>query len=558
MRRTAFLACFALLLLVPAPSWGQPAKLGAEFQVNTYTTSNQYYTTVGVSATGAFVVTWESFGQDGSMDGIFARRYDSAGMPLDGVEIQVNTYTTGSQHNPFVGVADSGDFVVTWIEHGRDGVGVVARRFASTGTPLDASEFQVTTTTSLPLRYPTIAVSSSGEFIVAWQGNPEGQDPWAVHARRYDSAGIAFDPQEFRVSEPFIGSYKPSLDVSDSGEFVVTWDAYISGDEAQHLRGRRFDSLGGPLGASFQIPSPTPPGGYADCCPSVGMTAGNGFVVSWLGYVDGPVYAVGSVLARRYDGAGSPLDAAAIAASIDPNRWEGMLSTEVGPQGDFVVAWVSEEYYGPSQDVLARRYDSTGSPLEAAPFQANTLARAGSPSGGFSVRPSVSAAPSGDFVVVWTSRSPDGDEAGVFGQRFACEDSNGNGTCDASELAITRPAAGEVLNCPVRGPAVSQPTIAWTAGAYDRFRVEISRDAGFSDGSLIDSGSTLLEGTQWQPNRGQWRRACRLGSEGLFIRVYGEDQDLDPADPGYAVFSDVVEIGAALPAARMSRQFLER
>ena len=64
-----------------------------EFQVNTYTTSNQTTPCIAALNDGGFVVTWQSLGQDGDGDGIYAQRYDVNG-DVNGAEFQVNTYTT--------------------------------------------------------------------------------------------------------------------------------------------------------------------------------------------------------------------------------------------------------------------------------------------------------------------------------------------------------------------------------------------------------------------------------------------------------------------------------
>ncbi|HEX2464373.1 MAG TPA: hypothetical protein VHR17_07075, partial [Thermoanaerobaculia bacterium] len=48
---------------------------GAEFQVNTFTPSGQYVPALASDGDGDFVVTWTSYGQDGSTRGIFARRF---------------------------------------------------------------------------------------------------------------------------------------------------------------------------------------------------------------------------------------------------------------------------------------------------------------------------------------------------------------------------------------------------------------------------------------------------------------------------------------------------
>ena len=72
------------------------AALGGEFQVNTYTTSQQSNPAVARDADGDFVVVWGSMGSSGTdtdYGSIHSQRYNSAGAAQGG-EFQVNTYTT--------------------------------------------------------------------------------------------------------------------------------------------------------------------------------------------------------------------------------------------------------------------------------------------------------------------------------------------------------------------------------------------------------------------------------------------------------------------------------
>jgi hypothetical protein len=85
---------------------------------------------VAADATGDFVVAWQAWGQDGSLGTVVAQRYDASGN-LRGAEFQVNTYTTDSQRAPSVASDTVGNFVVTWHSYGQDGssYGVYAQRF---------------------------------------------------------------------------------------------------------------------------------------------------------------------------------------------------------------------------------------------------------------------------------------------------------------------------------------------------------------------------------------------------------------------------------------------
>ena len=106
--------------------------------------------------------------QDGSSGSIHGRRYDAAGNAIGG-EFQVNTFTPGFQYRPRVGRASNGRFVVSWTSYGADGTGyaIAARRFDPSGNPI-GSEFVVNTYTTgdqfagtSPSR-PTASSSSSG------------------------------------------------------------------------------------------------------------------------------------------------------------------------------------------------------------------------------------------------------------------------------------------------------------------------------------------------------------------------------------------------------------
>jgi len=111
---------------------GEPQ--GGEFQVNTYTKNDQVYPTVAIEDGGSFVVVWESDGQDGSGKGAFGQRFDAAGNRQGG-EFQINVYTTNEQFNPIVAVYAPEKFIVVWSSFGQDGSteGAYGRRYPGTG-----------------------------------------------------------------------------------------------------------------------------------------------------------------------------------------------------------------------------------------------------------------------------------------------------------------------------------------------------------------------------------------------------------------------------------------
>jgi hypothetical protein len=100
---------------------GTPA--GDEFQVNTYTTAGQVLPSVSMDSDGDFVVVWMSEGSSGTDSSSYSvqgQLYSSAGVRLGG-EFQVNTFTTGYQEFSSVSMEAGGDFVVAW-DSGRTAV----------------------------------------------------------------------------------------------------------------------------------------------------------------------------------------------------------------------------------------------------------------------------------------------------------------------------------------------------------------------------------------------------------------------------------------------------
>ena len=142
--------------------------LGVEFLVNTHTTNNQAFPSVSNDENGNFIVAWQSFTQDGEGYGIFAQRFNSFGMTI-GSEFQVNTITEGNQEKPKISMSNLGQFIVTWESGDGDESGIFARRFDSMGAPLDVSEFLINTWTTNFQRVPAINVHQNGSFVIAWE-----------------------------------------------------------------------------------------------------------------------------------------------------------------------------------------------------------------------------------------------------------------------------------------------------------------------------------------------------------------------------------------------------
>ncbi len=212
---------------------------GTEFQVNTSTTSGQRAASVAADANGAFIVAWQSFSQDSSGNGVFGQRFSSDGAAA-GTEFQVNTYTTSDQIEPAVAMGAAGSFVVAWTganDQDGDGSGVFAQRFSSDGDAA-GTEFQVNEYTTADEAAPAVTAAADGDFVVAWHngtrpfknlGARKLAFAYDVFARQFDSGGT-FLGTEFQVNSYTDGDQEyPALGIADDGQrLVAVWGASAS------------------------------------------------------------------------------------------------------------------------------------------------------------------------------------------------------------------------------------------------------------------------------------------------------------------------------------------
>jgi hypothetical protein len=247
------------------------APLGAPFQVNGYSTSAQWFPAATTLSSGKVVLTWQSIGQDGDDEGVFARRYDATGAAL-GSEFQVNAYTTGVQQRPAVAAGGAGGFIVVWEAfEGTGGVGVYGRRYDNLGAPL-GGEFQVGTAPAFPLYnlFPAVAARDDGGFIVAWEA-PDG-DGDGILARVYDGAAVPLGPA-FVVNPDVTADQIGAVAAADGSRFLILWNPFPGFQSV----GRLLDGAGTPLGSAFRLQQS---GVAAVSSAARGAGAGE-FLVAW-------------------------------------------------------------------------------------------------------------------------------------------------------------------------------------------------------------------------------------------------------------------------------------
>jgi hypothetical protein len=287
------------------PNCGQ---LGEEFLINATSSGNQAEPAVAMDAAAGFVVAWQGPGLiEEDREDIFAQRFDPNGMPISG-EFCVNSVADDQQLLPSVALNDDGTFIVVWesnntpeegdkaicgqlydsygVEFGSEFIihedasiyrypdvaadasgnfavvwmedkssnSIMARLFDPNGTPR-TDTLKVNRIRFSSIARPSIAMDAAGNFVVAWDGDPDlaGQDD--IHARLYGANGTPMGEQFLVNTTLTCAQQYPQAAMNDEGEFVIVWDCRIDPDDdnQRDIFGQRFGSSGEFIGDEFQM-----------------------------------------------------------------------------------------------------------------------------------------------------------------------------------------------------------------------------------------------------------------------------------------------------------------
>ncbi len=162
------------------------AECRSPLRANTTVGEAQLHPTLAASPTGGpFVLAWEDWSALGEgsdpwlLSGIRYRMFNSLdGRPATGFgtgDRLANSTTAGAQTEPTVAVGSTGEFLIAWTDDSgtapdTSGTSIRARRFDATGTALTTDDFQVNSRTDFEQYEPTAAAVEFPEagYVVAW------------------------------------------------------------------------------------------------------------------------------------------------------------------------------------------------------------------------------------------------------------------------------------------------------------------------------------------------------------------------------------------------------
>ena len=263
-------------------------KIGSQTHVNTFITDKQYFPTVSPLSDGGYLVIWNSTGQNGRSNGVYAQKFSSVGAK-NGAEFELDSGVDnwGSITQPhavqltggnLVGIwygADGGvkvasggttptslglgwmyDPVVTALNNGNyavakySGDDVAVNIFTPTGTLVNAASITANTYTTNSQRFPAIATLNNGNFVVTWNSNYQDGNGWGIYAQQFTQTGTKVG-SEIAVNTTTTGDQLvPQISALTNGGFVIIWGT------DSNIYAKEFDSNGTALPPPSNLVSP--------------------------------------------------------------------------------------------------------------------------------------------------------------------------------------------------------------------------------------------------------------------------------------------------------------
>lgn len=323
---------------------------GGETAINVTTAESQRVPAISMNSAEQYVITWQSWAQDGDGWGVYASTFDlGAGTNPVSETIINNGQTVGSQLNPDAAMASDGDFVVVYQDEvaDTDGWGIYFSMLTINGTR-NISDLILNQTTAGNQRHPAVAVTNSDSYVVVWES--EGQ----IYGRLINSTG-ALVGNEFQISANDVGvsHLYPDVATKADGSFIVAWQA-INTSGQSFIVAREMTSAGVAVADAFGVSSDST---LSKANPAIATSSADEFVITWSQYISETN--ITDVFATKYDNSGS---VALSEFRVNAARANAQNQVDVGmtDAGAMVFSYTDFDKDGDKAGVFLNVFDDEG------------------------------------------------------------------------------------------------------------------------------------------------------------------------------------------------------
>ena len=354
---------------------------------------------------------------------------------------------------------------------------------------LAQNEFVVNSTLDSTQRDPHVVRDGAGNALIVWQSvnqvSPTSQGD--IVGRLFDPAGNPVG-SEVLLNQNSAGSQeRPAAAMNSSGNAIVAWASFEDSASIYDIKARRW-AHGNPAGNEFLVNTTT---AYTQSRPAAAITEDGAFLIAWDSWFqDGSDR---GIFAQRFDSTGTP-----VGSEFQMNSTTAYSQMRPAvrflPGGDIVAVWQSWNQDGGSPNgyaIIGRIFHADGSP-RTDEFPVNTFVN------DYQWFADLDVLDNGDFVVVWCSWEQDGDDGGIYGQRF-----NTEGVKQGDEFRVNSTSVNYQWLPKVRSLQGGGFAVAWSSWKQDGSREGVYTVLLDSTGrrtSFETQVNTTTHSFQWEPD----------------------------------------------------------
>ncbi len=289
------------------------------------------------------------------------------------------------------------------------------------------SEFRVNSYLDSAQHEPAIARDASGNYVVVWtsESQVDSVSQGDIFLQLFDNQDQMIGGEIQVNSHTASEQEKPAVDMAPGGEFVVVWASVTDFTDNYDIYGQIFRN-NSPFGSNFRINTEV---AYAQSRPDLVMYPDGRFIVVWDSWFqDGSDR---GVFGQRFTSDGLK-NGPEFSVNTTTAYSQARPSLALTGNGEFVVIWeswkqdiVTLDGYG----LFGQRFDAAANKI-GGEFQINTYTN------DYQWLGDILGFDDGSFVVAWCSWEQDGDDGGIYLQRFGPQ-----GSKSASEIRINSSTA---------------------------------------------------------------------------------------------------------------------
>lgn len=196
-----------------------------DFTVNQQSNGQHRKPDIAVSQNDSFIIVWEDDDDGNGFYQIYAAGFSAISGNRAFSDMTVNQVAAGQQFKPKVDIDQSGHFTIVWEDDNNSNsiFQILGAHFNFNGQKV-GNDFIVKTEGTGQLRNPDISKNKTGDYIIIWEDDSDGNMFFQIKAKGYKSNNTQLVEESTINSDGSGNQQRPSIALNDQAIYISTWE----------------------------------------------------------------------------------------------------------------------------------------------------------------------------------------------------------------------------------------------------------------------------------------------------------------------------------------------